>query len=86
MDRGKQRARLMGYVFLEIAGKIIVTRYRRDMDGRLRILEFHDIDGNFHFDDQTATGEAGHWTGVILSSTVLRTEEGTETLCELDIL
>jgi hypothetical protein len=86
MEKGRTKAYIAGYIYLEIAGKIIITRFRKEPDGRTRVLEFHDVEGNFIFEDQTSVGETGHFNAVILSSTVVRREEGTQTIFEINVI
>ena len=84
MEKGRLKARIDGYVYLEIAGRIQINRYEAVGD-ELRILGFQSIDANFEFDDRTAEGVREKRSALIISSKVIRTGRGFETHCVLDI-
>ena len=84
MQKGRLKARIEGYMYLEIAGRIQINRYEMVGD-EVRILGFQSIDANFEFDDQTAQGVREKKSAMIISSKVVRTERGFETYCTLDI-
>ncbi len=84
MQKGRLKARIDGYMYLEIAGRIQINRYETAGD-EVRILGFQSIDANFEFDDQTAEGTREKRSALIISSRVIKTSAGFETHCVLDI-
>ena len=85
MRRGRIDARIVGYVYLEIAGRIEVTKYSEQADGVFRILGFQSIDANFEFEDRTQEGTQEQFSALIISSRVIRTQSGDETHCVLEV-
>lgn len=90
MEAGRIKAFVDGYMFFEIAGKIIITRYQRLNASEIRILQFHSLDDGFEFED--ATVESGediafdHISALIISSKVMKTKTGFKTHAVLDVL
>ena len=84
MRKGRIEARIAGYIYLEIAGRLEVTRYREEGTG-IRVLGFQSIDANFEFEDLTEEGTDEQFSAMIISSKVTRTAAGDETHCILEV-
>jgi len=85
MKNGRVNARIDGYIYLEIAGKIQIKKYRELEDGTYLILSFQSIDANFEFLDETQKGNDAGKSALIISSKVIKTSSGFRTECVLEI-
>ena len=85
MKKGRNKACIDGYMYLEIAGQIQINRYLELPDGRYQVLAFQSIDANFEFSDETLAGVEKSISALIIASRVRKTADGFKTEFELEV-
>jgi len=86
MKKGRIKAHLHDYIYLEIGGEIQINKYIRNGDD-YQIVKFSSIKADFEFEDESAQGDivSENHSAIIINSKVRRSADGTKTRCTLDI-